>query len=109
MHKIHGGIYGMFQGNNYIYAIISLILMFTLYFIARGMMKESKLKSVLWQLIFAGGVSNLIDRIFRGYVVDFIQMKFFGIFNIADVFIVISVCILILKEIIDESNRSKNN
>lgn len=102
----------MFQGNNYIYAVISIILLCTLYFFARSTSKESKLKNILWQFIFAGGVSNLIDRIFRGYVVDFIQMKFFGIFNLADAFIVISVIIIIfleIREIFNEPNRGNNN
>ena len=112
MLKIHGGVYGIFQGNNYIYAIVSATLLYMLYFYAKDMIKESKLKSILWQFVFAGGVSNLIDRIFKGYVVDFIQMKFFGIFNVADAFIVISISIIIIleiKEIFNESNRSGSN
>lgn len=50
-------------------------------------------------LIVAGGVSNLIDRIFRGYVIDFIDVNLlsFPNFNIADIFITIGFFVLIIE------------
>lgn len=49
-------------------------------------------------LILSGGIGNLIDRIFRGYVVDFIDINLFDFpnFNIADMSIVIGILLLIL-------------
>ena len=49
-------------------------------------------------LIAAGGISNLIDRIFRGYVVDFIDVNFFNFpnFNVADISIIIGIGILLI-------------
>lgn len=40
-------------------------------------------------LIFAGGVGNLIDRVFQGYVIDYFEFLFmdFAIFNVADVYV----------------------
>ncbi|MFC1711259.1 signal peptidase II [Patescibacteria group bacterium] len=55
-------------------------------------------------LILGGGISNIIDRIFRGGVVDFVNLKplFLGlnlpVFNLADVFIAIG-CIAVFLEI----------
>ena len=50
-------------------------------------------------LILAGGVSNFIDRIFRGYIVDFININLFTIptFNIADISITIGIIILLIS------------
>ena len=52
-------------------------------------------------LLFAGALGNAIDRIARGYVVDFIRTTFidFPIFNIADIAITVGACLLILYEI----------
>lgn len=55
-------------------------------------------------MILAGGVSNVIDRIFRGYVIDFIDVNIFNFpkFNIADISIVLGVGILVIYVIIKQ-------
>ncbi len=63
-------------------------------------------------LILSGGVGNLIDRLLRGYVVDFIKLEFinFPIFNLADISVTIGVLILIIvivKQIIINKNDSR--
>ena len=55
-------------------------------------------------MIVSGGTSNLIDRIFRGYVVDYIdinQIFNYPIFNIADISVVLGVILLIIYLIIE--------
>ncbi len=47
-------------------------------------------------LIVAGAVGNLIDRAARGYVVDFIHLHFWPIFNVADVWIVVGGALLMI-------------
>ena len=107
-----GGVYGIFEDSNIAFCIVSAIVLMILFMYSKNITKDNKLKKVLWQLILAGGVSNLIDRIFRGFVVDFVQMIGFGVFNLADAFIVISAVIIIfieLKEIASGNNRKESN
>lgn len=68
--------------------------------------------------ILGGGCGNLIDRLFRSLrVVDFISVKFFGLFglerfptwNVADSAVVVSVILLLLSFIIKEIKGSKKN
>ena len=47
--------------------------------------------------ILSGAISNIIDRFYFGCVVDFIDLKFWPIFNLADIFIVFGAIILILQ------------
>lgn len=58
--------------------------------------KERHLKISL-ALIFAGGASNLIDRIFLGCVRDFIRVGIFPAFNLADSAITVGVLLLLLR------------
>ncbi len=107
-----GGVYGIFENNNFIFCTISIIVLIGIYLYSKNITKENKLKRALWQIIISAGFSNLIDRIFRGFVVDFIQLIGFGIFNIADACIVISAIIIIFiefKENVSGNNRKNSN
>jgi len=46
-------------------------------------------------LIFSGAVSNMIDRVRFGCVVDYIDLKFWPVFNLADVYITIGIILLL--------------
>lgn len=63
---------------------------------------QNKLELVSISLIIGGSLGNLMDRVVRGYVIDFLDFKIFNynfpIFNLADTFIVIGVFLLIIKK-----------
>lgn len=54
--------------------------------------------SVVLSVIIAGAIGNLYDRIFRGYVIDFIMLEFinFPVFNFADIFVCVGLIILVI-------------
>ena len=63
--------------------------------------RDQKLIQVSLALIFGGSISNFLDRLLNGYVIDMIDIRFWPVFNIADSVIVIGVVIL-LYEILTE-------
>ena len=61
-------------------------------------------------LILSGGISNLIDRMFKGYVVDFIdinQLFPFPMFNLADIYISVGCALFVISLIIFIKNNNK--
>ena len=86
---------------NWLIAIFSIVLLaiFVVFYINQYTKKvRSPMNLVIFTLIISGGASNLIDRIARGYVVDYVELNYIlpGIvFNLADVFIVLGVILLI--------------
>ncbi|MGL5973361.1 MAG: signal peptidase II [Oscillospiraceae bacterium] len=84
-----GAAFGIFQGNILALSIVSVIIMVGLvYYIIKQNLDNNLLIFAL-SLIISGGVGNLIDRVFRGFVVDYISPVFinFAIFNFADILV----------------------
>jgi signal peptidase II len=48
-------------------------------------------------LILSGAISNMLDRFIHGCIIDFIDLRFWPIFNLADIFIVIGVILILIK------------
>ena len=92
-----GAAFSILNGNVLLLIIISFIILYYLYLY---ILKEKKYENISILLI-GGIISNLSDRIFRGYVIDFIDIKIFNynfpIFNIADICIVLGTIFLIIK------------
>lgn len=87
----NGGAFGVGQGNIVMFIVTNLVVLgLIIRFIC--LQKDFMDNSTLYILcvILAGGFGNLIDRVVRGYVVDFINVfpsLNFPIFNLADIYI----------------------
>ena len=79
--------------------LVSLVCVYLIYILATESL--SKYESVAMILILSGGLGNLIDRVFRGHVIDFINFYYdnysFYVFNFADTFITIGVIFYIFS------------
>ncbi len=89
--------FGLFHGYNKIILIILLFLFLTVIFSMRKDLKSIYFanKNKLFfrinlALFFGGAFGNLVDRIFRGYVVDFLDFRVWPVFNLADTFVCVS-------------------
>jgi signal peptidase II len=94
-----GASFGMLQGNNALLAWISVIVLGIIMMSADKIRKEQALPVII---IVAGLLGNLIDRVIRGFVVDFIDLKFWPVFNLADSLVVIGVFWLIIVILANE-------
>lgn len=104
-----GAAFSILTGQRILLILIAIIILIILFnYIRKNKVKE-KLDILAFSLIIGGSLGNLIDRIVRGYVVDFLDFKIFGynfpIFNLADTFIVIGVFLLLITTIRKEHNN----
>ena len=76
-------------------SIISTIILMYLIFIR----EDKRINKYGLSFIVAGSIGNGVDRIFYGYVIDFIKIKFvdFPVFNIADIAINIGILVMIIN------------
>lgn len=89
-----GAAFGMMQGGNLILIFITLLIMG--YMIKNWKELCSYGPLVKWGLLFilGGALGNLYDRITLGFVVDFIDLRVWPVFNVADSFITIGGVLL---------------
>ena len=96
-----GAAFSLFQNQNLFLIITSImILVFLIY-----LYKKYPRLQVYLSLVIAGTIGNLIDRIFFGYVRDFIDLRVWPVFNIADSLSVIGV-LLIAYSLIKNEDKS---
>lgn len=90
-----GAAFGMLENARWIFIIFTVVVTIVFIYIVLSRKIQSKLFSVSSVLIIGGGVGNLIDRIFLGYVVDYLSLSFFPpVCNFADYCITVGVVLL---------------
>lgn len=90
-----GAAFGILQGWRIFLIIVSLLLVFLIFQYSKNVKKKDYISGIGLGLLLGGTIGNLSDRIFLGYVVDFIDFGFFPVFNIADIANVIGAGFLI--------------
>ncbi len=107
-----GAAFGMFSGYT---VLLVLFTFFVLYFLYKEI-KDNKVDNLnlcTLVLLFAGAIGNLIDRVFRKYVIDFISFTLFkhemAIFNVADIYITFGVIIYLFGILWDRKNERNSS
>lgn len=93
--------FGLFKNQGIVFIVIPVIavvlLIFNIYYYRQNGEALSRTYIVAFSLILGGAIGNLIDRIFYGYVIDFIDFQIWPVFNIADSAITIGAVIVAIK------------
>ena len=95
-----GVAFGMFSGQRWFILLLTGIIAVGLiwFYVTMPKKKEYFPLRVSLVLVLSGAIGNIIDRLFRGYVVDFFEFTFFEwpVFNVADIYVVVGVILLAL-------------
>ena len=106
--KNRGIAFGMFQGKLDIISIATIIAIVAIaYYLYKERNKLSMIEKMGFIYILAGAIGNMIDRAFRGFVVDMVDFRgvWCYVFNLADVWINIGVVFVLLDQLILRKKR----
>ena len=84
-----GAAFGSFSNSTVLLSVFTAVLLLAgIVALLTGKIRN-KFYQVCAVMVIAGGLGNLIDRIFRGFVVDYIEVQFmdFAVFNFADILV----------------------
>lgn len=108
-----GAAWSIMSGNRVFLIMIAIISIIVVYKVFMEKSELNKYNIFVYSLLLGGIIGNLIDRIIYGYVIDYIELIFgnyhYPIFNLADICIVISIILIIVKSIQEEVCKRKMN
>ncbi len=106
--KNTGAAWSMFSGQTMVLALVSAVAVGIMigYLLAK---KPGKWMTLAVSLMIGGALGNLVDRLFLGYVRDFLNFYIFGydfpVFNVADMALCIGVFIIIVWTILEDKKK----
>ena len=95
--KNYGAAFNLFSGNRIFLSVVSITFSVILFYLILRNKFTNNLELYSYSFILGGTIGNGIDRILKGFVVDFINLNFisFPVFNIADISINIGFLFII--------------
>lgn len=114
--KNTGAAWGVLSGRPIFLIVLTLVILglyltFFILNLKKNGRKSSKLFGICAGFIFGGCLGNLVDRLFLGYVRDFINFQFisFPVFNVADIALCVGVVLLAIYFIFIYPKECKRN
>ncbi|MDC6268597.1 signal peptidase II [Lysinibacillus fusiformis] len=112
-HRNRGAAWGMLEGQMWLFSIVTVAVICAIVYFYHKEAKGKPIFQVGLMLLLGGAIGNFIDRIFRGEVVDFVDVLIpiikydFPIFNVADAALTIAVVILMIGLIMEDKKEKK--
>ncbi|MFJ7950446.1 signal peptidase II [Lysinibacillus sp. NPDC096418] len=112
-HRNRGAAWGMLEGQMWLFSIVTVGVIIAIIYFYHKEAKGKPIFQVGLMLLLGGAIGNFIDRLFRGEVVDFVDVLIpvinyhFPIFNIADAALTIAVVVLMIGLIIEDKKEKK--
>ena len=106
----HGVIFGLFEGKISIFTVISIILILYVIFTEfKNFKNYTKWTKIGISIITAGATGNMIDRIFRGFVIDMIDFNgiWVFVFNLADMYVHIGIYIIVIDYVVRKYRKKE--
>jgi len=92
-----GAAFSLFVGFSPYLLVVGIILSLIVIFLHYRIPNKDYAGQIGLALVLGGSLGNLWDRIFRGYVIDYIDLTFWPVFNLADIMINLGAIIIFFK------------
>lgn len=102
-----GAAFGVYRGGGLILVLVAVVVSIGIVMYYQRLAQSPTLVRLALGLVLGGAVGNLIDRVRLGYVVDFIDLRWWPVFNLADSAIVIGVALLLLHSVMQPVSRPR--
>lgn len=109
--KNRGVAFGMFQGKLNIISLVTIAAIIgIIIYLSKNLKKGNILENLAYSFILSGAIGNMLDRIFRGFVVDMIDFRgiWTFVFNFADVWINVGVALVLLESFLESRKKEKS-
>ena len=103
-----GMAFSMLSDSRWVFMSVSTVAILAMIFYLLFAKDQPLLYTVSVAVIASGGIGNMIDRFFLGYVIDFVDVKYFAVFNGADSLVCVGAGLLCLAMVLDIIKESKN-
>lgn len=103
----YGAAFGMLESQTFLLSAVAGAVFLLVWFYRRHLRQYPKTLQMGIACILGGALGNLIDRIRLGYVIDYIDLHFWPVFNIADIMIVAGAGLMVVGYLQDNKNHSK--
>lgn len=101
---------GILQGKQFLLILVTSVVLAGLFILL--ILKKFPGRFLPWMvgLVIAGGIGNLLDRIFRGFVVDYLDVCWihYPVFNFADCCVVVGICVIAVYVLWSERKQEKS-
>lgn len=106
-----GAAFSILEGQRWLLAIIAILISLFIIYVLYKNEREKILENFSFALILGGALGNLLDRLYYGYVIDFIDVNFgnwhYPTFNIADCAICIGIMFFIMGNIKNKTGKKE--
>ncbi|WP_313469245.1 signal peptidase II [Carnobacterium sp.] len=107
-HRNIGAAWGIFSGQKFFLISIALIVIVSIILYSRKV--TDQLTRIALGFFMGGAAGNVLDRIIFGEVTDMFDIQFinYPIFNLADVFLVVGVILLLVSTYLEDKTQKSN-
>ncbi|UCD15841.1 MAG: signal peptidase II [Candidatus Omnitrophota bacterium] len=101
-----GAAFGILKGNTALLIIISVVFILVFLVFMKKENKKNLFFIIACGLVLGGALSNLLDRVFLGFVIDYIDLRWWPVFNLSDSCISVGIALLFLEAVVSSKKKT---